>query len=249
MFLILTALVYFQVTYAEEVVNIPDPNLEAIIRAEIGKPEDSITDTDLQSISSLDSTHDYRTLEEEKIIHLTGLEYCTNLQYLFLSQNQISDISALSGLTNLQNLFLVSNQISDISALSGLTNLQNLGLENNRISDIQPLLDNPGIDNVGHLSLDNNPLNSISQKKLIPTLEQQYGVKVSYHARDTWDVNGDGTVDISDLALVSSNFGKTDEGITGDVNDDGIVDISDLVLVGGHFGEFTSELKTEPATK
>jgi len=128
MFLILTALVYFQVTYAEEVVNIPDPNLEAIIRAEIGQPEGPITDTDLQSISSLDSTHDHRTLEEEKIIHLTVLEYCTNLQYLFLGQNKISDTSALSGLKNLQQLYLGNNQISDISALSGLVNLQELYL-------------------------------------------------------------------------------------------------------------------------
>jgi len=56
-----------------------------------------------------------------------------------------------------------------------------------------------------------------------------------------WDVNQDGTVDISDLVLVGSHFGKTGEGIIGDINDDGVVDISDLVLVGGHFGETTGE--------
>ena len=50
------------------------------------------------------------------------------------------------------------------------------------------------------------------------------------------DVNGDGIVNIQDLVLVSSNFGKTGQN-SADVNGDGIVNISDLVLVAGAFGE------------
>ena len=55
-------------------------------------------------------------------------------------------------------------------------------------------------------------------------------------SRLTADINGDGTVNIQDLVLVSSNFGQTGQN-SADVNDDGIVNISDLVLVAGAFGE------------
>ena len=49
------------------------------------------------------------------------------------------------------------------------------------------------------------------------------------------DVNRDGIVNIQDLVLVGSNFGKTGENI-GDVNSDGVVDIVDLVKVAGALG-------------
>ena len=49
------------------------------------------------------------------------------------------------------------------------------------------------------------------------------------------DVNGDGTVNISDLVLVASNLGQTGENAA-DVNGDGVVNIADLVLVAGALG-------------
>lgn len=55
-----------------------------------------------------------------------------------------------------------------------------------------------------------------------------------------WDVNKDGTIDISDLALLGQYLGKditTSSDSNPDVNGDGEVDILDLVLVGTHFGE------------
>ena len=51
----------------------------------------------------------------------------------------------------------------------------------------------------------------------------------------TADINGDGVVNIQDLVLVASNFGKTGENAA-DVNIDGVVNISDLVLVAGALG-------------
>ena len=48
------------------------------------------------------------------------------------------------------------------------------------------------------------------------------------------DVNGDGTVNIQDLVLVSSRLGETGEN-RADVNGDGIVNIQDLVFVAGAF--------------
>ena len=49
------------------------------------------------------------------------------------------------------------------------------------------------------------------------------------------DINNDGVVNIQDLVLVASNFGKTGQN-TADVNEDNIVDIRDLVKVAGAFG-------------
>jgi len=56
-----------------------------------------------------------------------------------------------------------------------------------------------------------------------------------------WDVNSDGTVDISDLVVVGQYFGESPpKDSRADVNKDGTVDISDLVLVGQHFGEIAA---------
>ncbi|MCG9130868.1 hypothetical protein J5I95_04210 [Candidatus Poribacteria bacterium] len=49
------------------------------------------------------------------------------------------------------------------------------------------------------------------------------------------DINGDGIVNIQDIILVSSSFGRTGESKT-DVNGDGVVNIQDLILVVGALG-------------
>ena len=49
------------------------------------------------------------------------------------------------------------------------------------------------------------------------------------------DVNTDGVVNIQDLVLVASSFGKTGQN-SADINADGVVNIADLVLVAGALG-------------
>ena len=55
-----------------------------------------------------------------------------------------------------------------------------------------------------------------------------------------WDLNRDGIVDITDLLILGSNFGKRASELNDpslDINGDGIVDIIDLVIVSIHYGE------------
>ena len=66
-------------------VNIPDPNLEAVLRDVLDKPTGVIRDVDLAGITSLSS-------RERNISDLTGLEFCIYLTWLDLSSNQLKDI-------------------------------------------------------------------------------------------------------------------------------------------------------------
>jgi len=115
------------------IVNIPDQNLEAVIRETIGKPQGAITEADLLGITSLYGF-------KQDIQDLTGLEYCTNLTSLNLGDAQITDISPLVKLNHLQSLYLGgATQITDISPLSELIELTDLVLSHTQIDDISPL--------------------------------------------------------------------------------------------------------------
>src|ERR1700712_3463149 len=61
------------------------------------------------------------------------------------------------------------------------------------------------------------------------------GVRVA--ASSTADINGDGTVDLSDVTALVAHFGSTG---TGDVNGDGKVNIVDLSIVLSSFGSTTT---------
>ena len=107
----------------------PDANLETAIRGVVKKPEGSLSSSDLEKVIVLIASG-------RNISNLTGLEYCVNLQELYLSGNHIRDISPLAGISKLEWLYLDHNNISDISALAGLTNLEYLDLRDNNITDL-----------------------------------------------------------------------------------------------------------------
>ncbi len=59
------------------------------------------------------------------------------------------------------------------------------------------------------------------------------------------DLNGDGTVNFSDLGILLANYGNTDSGglsgyMLGDINDDGVVNFSDLGLLLANYGDVYS---------
>ena len=92
---------------------ITDPNLEAAIRDAISKPAGDILDSDLLGLATLNASG-------RGIANISGIEYCVNLTWLYLSENQIVDVSPLAGLTRLTELWLYNNQIVDVSPLAAL---------------------------------------------------------------------------------------------------------------------------------
>ncbi len=121
-------------------VSIPDANLAAAIRQEIGN---AITTDTLLNLKRLDARN-------RGIKALTGLEHAQNLEVLELggeyiegegtvNSNTISDFTPLAALTNLKSLYLSNCSISDIAFLAKLTQLTYLNLLSNPVSDVSPL--------------------------------------------------------------------------------------------------------------
>ena len=135
----------------EEPVSIPDFNLAAAIREQIG---DNITTHTLLNLTRL-------YVRNSDIADLTGLEHAHYLSELNLSgnANTVSDFSPLAGLTNLKYLDLSNSPNADISSLTGLIGLEDLNLRGSNLSDISPLANFP---NLNRLTLSSNNLSDIS---------------------------------------------------------------------------------------
>ena len=167
-----------------QVVDIPDPNLQAAIRGELQLlPGSRITKEDMLRLESLGAArHD--------IMHLTGLEHATNLKslslwgnplaeltpianlqsltYLDIAACSISHITSLSNLVNLTGLNARFNRIVEISPVTNLTNLVTLRLEGNRIVDVTPLAN---LTQLTELYLSDNHIANISPLANLVELE------------------------------------------------------------------------------
>ena len=140
-------------TATAQVVDIPDPNLRAVIENALGKVSGAtITTADMATLTRLDAN-------EAGISDLTGLEGATNLRNLHLWKNSVSDLSSLAGLTKLTGLYLGGSSASDLSPLVGLTNLESLFLDSNGISDLSALA---GLTKLTRLALNNNSVSDLS---------------------------------------------------------------------------------------
>jgi len=136
----------------EDPVIIPDDALRSVIQEALGITDGrDPTEAEMATLIQLWGS-------DRGIADLTGLEFATNMEMLYLQHNQISDLSSLSGLTNLTFLDLTDNQISYLSPLSGLTNLVGLQLSSNQISDVNPL---SGLTNLDSLRLRGNLISDI----------------------------------------------------------------------------------------
>ena len=194
-------------------VSIPDPQLAAAIREEIGDiTTHSLLDlrrmnasnytgiTDLTGLEQAYNLRDLRGVYEGEIRDLRPLANLTGLFYLTLYDHQIRDIRALGNLTNLQFLYLSSNQISDITALGNLTNLRLLLLGSNQISDITAL---GNLTNLTSLSLDANQIGDITALGSLTTL-----TSLSLDANQIGDITALGNLtNLIELSLVSNQIG------------------------------------------
>ena len=156
-----------------KVVSIPDPNLAAAVRKEIG---DSITTHTMLHLLVLG-------VSNSGITDLTGLEHAHNLKWLSLrndkyvsgtgvhNNNAVSDFSPLSGLTQLTWLELGNNAISDVSTLAGLTQLRSLDIARNLILDVSPLAT---LTQLTHLNLNGNSISDVSPLATLTQLKSLY---------------------------------------------------------------------------
>lgn len=149
-----------------EPVLIPDKNLAALIRKNLGLPSKRpITKLDMLGLGELYYYEDDPTIgnltppPEKQITDLTGLQHATNLQRLNLNENQIVDLTPLAGLTQLRSLQIIRNKVSDLRPLAGLTQLSLLWVWDHQISDISPLA---GLTNLTTLHIGGNQISDIS---------------------------------------------------------------------------------------
>ena len=203
----------------------PDAKLRKCVRKKLKLTDDTeLTQAEMANLSKL-------SCKKKGISDITGLEYATNLKSLNLLGNNISDLTALEGLTNLTYLNIKENLISNIAPLGNLTKLTELWMTNNDVEDISPLsnlVELRVLRMSGNPVLDLSPLYPLIQGKL-----KWYG-GLDVPRYPPWDVNQDGSVDATDVALVTAALGQTGDNILAprmDVNGDGTVDNTDLTLV------------------
>ena len=180
-----------------QAVDVPDPNLRAAIETTLGKASGTpITAAEMETLTF------FRAIDAN-ISDLTGLEYATNLTYLFLWNNAISDLTPLSDLTNLQFLDLQGNSVSDLSPVMGLTNLIFLGIRDNSVSELSPLVANTELGEKNGVNVEGNLLNYPSIYTHIPTLQSR-GVEVRFDSRTPTTleiISGDAQSDTVGVAL------------------------------------------------
>lgn len=156
------------------VITFEDINFENAVRARVGKPELPILKSDVEKITLLN-------INSKNVSNLSGIQYFTNLNALYMNSNQISNLNLISNLEKLktiefnfnnvsnltpfQNLIkiewmhLTDNNVSDISYVSNLTSIKNLGLSKNQIEDIAPL---GFLINLERLDLSENNITSLN---------------------------------------------------------------------------------------
>src|SRR5213592_3683459 len=119
----------FMVSARAQEVSIPDPGLNAAVRAALQKPFGPLTEQDLLSLTNLDASR-------RNVRSIAGLEAARNLVSLNLQINRLTNFSLPSQLTNLMALDLSVNPLTNISLPGGLAHLTSLVLENDGIRNL-----------------------------------------------------------------------------------------------------------------
>src|SRR6185503_13302056 len=102
-------------TFAQEV-TVPDPGLNAAIRAALQKPSGPLTQQDMLSLTVLSACC-------RNISSIQGLEAARNLTILDLHSNSLTNCIVPNSLTNLQIIDLLQNQLTSFVVPTALSNL------------------------------------------------------------------------------------------------------------------------------
>ncbi|MDD2984956.1 T9SS type A sorting domain-containing protein [Flavobacterium sp.] len=143
-----------------QVINIPDQNFKnKLLQANTTNltAAGAIIDTNANGEIEISEALmvNYLFVAVSNISDLTGIEYFTNLQYLYINVNQITSVN-LSTLTNLIQFRCDNNNLSDLD-LTGLINLVGLNFSNNNITEINFSL----LPNINQVVCNNNLLSEL----------------------------------------------------------------------------------------
>lgn len=138
-----------------------DAVLGKTIREELGRPENAVLTKDmLASVTTL-------TINDDKPVELTGLEYCINLADFYCNTSYLRDISILSKLPKIKYFAMGWGYVTEIPDISGLEYLETLSITGNLISDISPVAKSKSLKSV---YLSDNRIKSIAPLKDVHTL-------------------------------------------------------------------------------
>lgn len=188
------------------VIPFKDPNLQELIKAELGLERDPV-ESDMLHLHSL-------YLFEENIIDLSGLEYADHLyefymygnsevidlspiaelqdlSYLYIEESPIKDYSVLKGMGNLQSLTIIHNKLEDLSFLEGMNKLSDITLQHNGIKNIAGF---SALTKLNFISLANNQIEDITP--LLASKKHLYSL----------DLTGNPIEDLSVLAQFENLF-------------------------------------------
>lgn len=109
-------------------ISIPDPGLNAAVRAALQKPDGPITLQDMLGLTVLSACC-------AGINNLEGLEAATNLRVADLHSNALTNAAALSTLPNLEIIDLFENRLTSFALSNSQTNLTVLNLSENLLTE------------------------------------------------------------------------------------------------------------------
>jgi hypothetical protein len=194
---------------------VPDPGLNAAIRAVLQKPVGPVTEQDLLVLTNLDASNRH-------VRSLQDLEAARNLVSLDLHSNRLSNLTipftltklsqlnlsfnpllvnclVPDGLTNLDRLLIASSQLNNLKLPADLTTLSLLDLHGNRLTSFSfptnlALLDN--------LNLNGNQLSSFN---LSPNLNHLLFLDLGFNAITNCTLPG-GLKDLDTLVLIGNRL-------------------------------------------
>jgi internalin A len=161
MTLLLAVIMPVQTVSAGTLDDIPDENLRALFREVLSQPYGSVNLVELGTIVRLNGAN-------RNIVDITGLEFCTNMNYVDLSNNQITDLNPLSKMysvalgTTLRDVNLKNNLITDVTPLVEITQLDTLNLAGNLIADLSPFYAEGRVYNLTLLNLTGNQITDLT---------------------------------------------------------------------------------------